>query len=205
MLIILLIILQVILSVYFLIQALTWIKFGSCVWDFKFDPTTSPENTRRINEFHIYVVAKYIDLLDTVFHILRKKSNLVTFLHVYHHAMTPLILWLSLKFTPMAPINGVGTVLNAFVHMVMYSYFALAACGPSIQRYLWWKRYITQIQLVQFIVAAFYFPLFAYLQRGYNSTVLWFLSLHPFIFFALFMHFYRVTYSSRKEEKEKLQ
>lgn len=28
-----------------------------------------------------------MDLLDTVFFILRKKNNQVTFLHIYHHTM----------------------------------------------------------------------------------------------------------------------
>lgn len=30
----------------------------------------------------------------------------------------------------------------------MYSYYGLAALGPQYQKYLWWKRYLTRIQLV---------------------------------------------------------
>lgn len=30
----------------------------------------------------------------------------------------------------------------------MYGYYGLSACGQSIQKYLWWKRYITQAQMV---------------------------------------------------------
>jgi hypothetical protein len=30
----------------------------------------------------------------------------------------------------------------------MYGYYGLSACGPQIQKYLWWKRYITQAQMV---------------------------------------------------------
>ena len=33
--------------------------------------------------------------------------------------------------------------------MIMYSYYGLSACGPQIQKYLWWKRYITQAQMVR--------------------------------------------------------
>lgn len=37
---------------------------------------------------------------------------------------------------------------NTFVHIIMYSYYGLAAIGPHMQKYLWWKRYLTSLQLV---------------------------------------------------------
>lgn len=30
----------------------------------------------------------------------------------------------------------------------MYSYYGLAAIGPHMQKYLWWKKYLTSLQLV---------------------------------------------------------
>lgn len=30
----------------------------------------------------------------------------------------------------------------------MYSYYGLAALGPHVARYLWWKKYLTILQLV---------------------------------------------------------
>lgn len=30
----------------------------------------------------------------------------------------------------------------------MYTYYWLAALGPHMQPYLWWKRYLTRLQLV---------------------------------------------------------
>ena len=30
----------------------------------------------------------------------------------------------------------------------MYTYYMIAAMGPKYQKYLWWKKYITTIQLV---------------------------------------------------------
>ena len=29
----------------------------------------------------------------------------------------------------------------------MYTYYGLAALGPSIQPYLWWKKYLTKLQV----------------------------------------------------------
>lgn len=42
------------------------------------------------------------------------------------------------------------SALNAFVHIVMYTYYALAAI-PSMRGKLWWKKYITRLQLVRII------------------------------------------------------
>lgn len=39
-------------------------------------------------------------------------------------------------------------VLNASIHMIMYSYYFLAALGPQMQKYLWWKKYLTRLQIV---------------------------------------------------------
>lgn len=41
-----------------------------------------------------------------------------------------------------------GAQMNAFIHVIMYMYYGLAACGPKFQKYLWWKRYLTILQLV---------------------------------------------------------
>lgn len=40
-------------------------------------------------------------------------------------------------------------MINATVHVIMYLYYALAAMGPTVSKYLWWKRYLTIIQLVR--------------------------------------------------------
>lgn len=40
-------------------------------------------------------------------------------------------------------------LINLFVHTVMYSYYFLTSLRPA-KEMLWWKRHITQLQLVQF-------------------------------------------------------
>lgn len=32
----------------------------------------------------------------------------------------------------------------------MYSYYGLSVFGPQVRKYLWWKQYLTVLQLVQF-------------------------------------------------------
>lgn len=47
--------------------------------------------------------------------------------------------------------GGMGSfhaMVNSVVHVIMYFYYGLSAAGPRFQKYLWWKKYMTAIQLV---------------------------------------------------------
>lgn len=59
----------------------------------------------------------------------------------------PMSVWFGVKFTPGGHSSFFG-FLNTFVHIIMYSYYLLAALGPKYQKYLWWKKYLTTIQMV---------------------------------------------------------
>lgn len=105
------------------------------------------DNPQVARAVYLYFLAKLTELLDTVFFVLRKKDKQITFLHLYHHTVMPMISWGCTKYYP----GGHGTfigVINSFVHIIMYSYYLLAALGPQYQKYLWWKKYITNIQMV---------------------------------------------------------
>ena len=39
-------------------------------------------------------------------------------------------------------------LLNTGVHVLMYTYYGLSVLGSQWQRYLWWKKYLTTLQLV---------------------------------------------------------
>ena len=47
-----------------------------------------------------YYISKLVEFLDTVFFILRKKDNQISFLHVYHHASMFPIWWIGVKWVP---------------------------------------------------------------------------------------------------------
>ena len=46
-----------------------------------------------------YYFSKLIEFLDTIFFVLRKKNNQISFLHVYHHATMFPIWWIGIKWT----------------------------------------------------------------------------------------------------------
>lgn len=49
-------------------------------------------------------------------------------------------------------------LLNTFVHIVMYFYYMVSAMGPDYQKYIWWKKYLTSLQMViRFIYLFIYF------------------------------------------------
>ena len=60
----------------------------------------------------------------------------------------PIFAWTLCRWLPGGHESFGGTV-NSLVHVIMYSYYFLAALGPQMQKYLWWKRYLTTFQMVQ--------------------------------------------------------
>jgi len=98
-----------------------------------------------------YYFSKCLEFCDTFFFILRKKQNQLTFLHIYHHSTMFAFWWVGAKFVP-GGCALTGAMVNCFVHVIMYSYYGLAAIGPNVRKFLWWKKYLTIIQLIQFTV-----------------------------------------------------
>uniref|UniRef100_A0A1I8NPT3 Elongation of very long chain fatty acids protein n=1 Tax=Stomoxys calcitrans TaxID=35570 RepID=A0A1I8NPT3_STOCA len=122
-------------------------------YNYKCEPLvfkTDPQSLRMARAVWLFYIAKITELLDTVFFVLRKKDRQISTLHLYHHTIMPL----GLYFAVQNFAAGHGTVIcfvNSFVHIVMYTYYMLAALGPKIQKYLWWKKYITILQMLQFL------------------------------------------------------
>lgn len=48
----------------------------------------------------LFYISKPIEFLDTLAFILRKKENHVSFLHVFHHLTTFLIVWIGMRYYP---------------------------------------------------------------------------------------------------------
>ncbi|KAF4517187.1 hypothetical protein B566_EDAN005619 [Ephemera danica] len=144
-----------------------------------------------------YFFAKVTELLDTVFFVLRKKQNQITFLHVYHHTITVLFSWGYLRFIPGEQGIVIG-FLNSVVHIVMYTYYMIAAMGPRFHKYLWWKKYMTWIQLIQFcLMMAYMMSLLASDCKLPRALTLFFMG-NATVFLVLFSDFYRKAYSKKQ-------
>ncbi|KAK7694661.1 hypothetical protein QCA50_001849 [Cerrena zonata] len=104
---------------------------------------------------------KYIELLDTLFLALKKKP--LAFLHVFHHSATALLCFTQLN--GQTSIQWVPISINLLVHVIMYYYYYATAGGAKI----WWKKYLTTLQIAQFVVDLFavYFGTYSYYAANY--------------------------------------
>ena len=70
-------------------------------------------------------------------------------------------------------LGGFGTfhgLLNSFIHLVMYTYYGLSALGPAVKPYLWWKRYMTKMQMVQFVIVCIHSIQLVFMECNYPKS-----------------------------------
>ena len=134
--------------------------------------------------------------------MLRKKSQQISFLHVFHHFAVPLSLWFAIKVAP----GGHGiffATVNSFVHTLMYLYYGLAAVLESPEarsRYLWWKVWLTRLQIVQFVAVGLHSTqLLVDNSCKYPIIFTYILNFYSVIFFLLFVDYYRKAYLKRRD------
>uniref|UniRef100_A0A673U7M4 Elongation of very long chain fatty acids protein 2 n=1 Tax=Suricata suricatta TaxID=37032 RepID=A0A673U7M4_SURSU len=146
-----------------------------------------------------YYFSKLIEFLDTIFFVLRKKTSQITFLHVYHHASMFNIWWCVLNWIPCGQ-SFFGPTLNSFIHILMYSYYGLSVF-PSMHKYLWWKKYLTQAQLVQFVLTITHTLSAVVKPCGFPFGCLIFQSSYMLTLVILFLNFYIQTYRRKPGKK----
>ncbi|KAF4041762.1 GNS1/SUR4 family [Phytophthora infestans] len=98
------------------------------------------------NVLYFFYLSKMLDLCNTVFIVVGKKWRQLSFLHVYHHLSVLIIYYIVFRVAQDGD-SYASVVLNGFVHTIMYTYYFVSAHTRDI----WWKRYLTMIQLIQFV------------------------------------------------------
>ncbi|KAJ7108242.1 GNS1/SUR4 family-domain-containing protein [Mycena epipterygia] len=94
--------------------------------------------------YRVNYALKYVELLDTLFIVLRKKR--LTFLHVYHHSSAIILCYVQLKNR--STLSWVAITGNLFVHTILYYYYFVTGSGYRP----WWKKHLTGLQILQFVV-----------------------------------------------------
>lgn len=167
------------------------------------DLSNSPGAVRMAKVVHLFFMVKLIDLLDTVFMVLRKKQDHVSFLHVYHHAGMFALTWGVTKYFPGGHVTFTGFI-NSFIHTLMYTYYLLATIFPPEQRkLLWWKKYLTLLQMAQFAICGVHMILPLFLNDCEKHITLGAFLVVPNVFFltVLFLEFYKKSYLDYKDNK----
>jgi len=163
------------------------------------DYSDDSEALRALNLAWLFYMSKFLDMFDSFFFVAKKKFTHLSFLHVYHHGIMPLECWFGAKFVG-GGHSGFLAFINAGVHTVMYLYYLLAACGPQIQKYLWWKRYLTRLQMVQFILVFIHGLMPMYYDCGYPNIMPMVIVGNATIFFILFANFYFFAYVNKQKK-----
>ncbi|KAG7172612.1 Elongation of very long chain fatty acids protein-like 2 [Homarus americanus] len=131
-----------------------------------------------------------------VFFALHKKNEHISLLHVCHHAIMPVCMWYGIRYYS-GGHTTLAFLLNSFVHTVMYLYYLLAAMGPRVRPFLWWKKYLTTLQMVQFTAILIHNFLALFVECPVPSSLIAWVSGVSLLFFVLFADFYIKTYRKR--------
>ena len=143
---------------------------------------------------YYYMILKFIELMDTVFFVLTKKFSHVSVLHVVHHSLVACSVWLAVNFGA-AGQNAFFPLVNCVIHCIMYAYYTLAALG--LQKYLWWKKYLTQMQMAQFITLIIHASIPVFYDCGFPPYFGYLTIFEASLFLALFSNFYLKTYEKK--------
>ncbi|KAG0417240.1 hypothetical protein HPB47_005775, partial [Ixodes persulcatus] len=144
------------------------------------------------------------DLLDTIFFVLRKKDSHVSFLHVFHHGAVLFGGWYALAYGADGQL-ALGICVNSFVHVVMHSYYFLSLLGPAFRPYLWWKRHLTQLQLLQFGIMFIHGLIPLFIDCGYPRFHVVLGMFQLVVITVLFLHFYAMAYLRQSGLSDKAQ
>ena len=153
---------------------------------------------------YLYFLNKFVEFADTFFFIARKKFRNVNRLQLIHHSIMPIYGFALTRWLP-GGHETFGGMFNCFIHVIMYGYYFLAALGPHMQKYLWWKRHLTKLQMIQF-VCIFIKSLtvvLGFTECGYPWQFSGLMALLMIAFFFLFAEFYVREYRSKKAALKK--
>lgn len=146
--------------------------------------------------FYIFFLSKFYELLDTV--IICFKKNKIIFLHVYHHCITVVLMFVMLDNE--VTMQWMAIIANCAVHVPMYYYYAVSSLGVRV----WWKKYITTFQIMQFIadITVNTLGFYTYYSGGKCSGSLpawWFGQFVLLSFLVLFIIFFNSTYNQPQQ------
>ena len=81
----------------------------------------------------------------------------------------------------------------------MYIYYGLAAIGPQMNKYLFWKKYMTGMQMVQFVAIFVHSFQLLFRECNYPRGFMWWIGFHAVLFWFLFWDFFVYTYSAKRK------
>ncbi|EDW59703.1 very long chain fatty acid elongase F [Drosophila virilis] len=164
-------------------------------------PEHEMKNMERVLVY-AYYLNKILDLMDTIFFVVRKSYKQITMLHLIHHVYMPTAGYTLIRFFGYGGHVIVVGLLNVIVHIVMYTYYYLSAESPAVRQNLWWKQYITIMQMVQFVLM-FLHSIWTLMQPNCNADrpVIYLVLAASSLMLVMFANFYAHAYILPKRKK----
>ncbi|KAL2097574.1 hypothetical protein ACEWY4_006781 [Coilia grayii] len=85
--------------------------------------------------------------------------------------------------------------------MVMYLYYGLVALGPHMQRWRWWKRYLTSLQLLQFCIVTVHTTYNLFADCNFPDSMNVVVVAYSLSLIALFSNFYYQSYLPKQMKR----
>jgi hypothetical protein len=94
------------------------------------------------------LIFRIIEFSDTIFYVLRKRYDLLSVRHVFHHTAMAVCVWMGVKFVP----GGHGSFYafcNTFTHAVSYAMNLMSSLG--MKQHKPYKKYYIVLVVVMYI------------------------------------------------------
>ncbi|KAH0944874.1 hypothetical protein HN011_003725 [Eciton burchellii] len=189
--------LQIILSLVIFVEAVQFWSKHYILGCEPVDYSNTPKAIRVAKYVWLFFIIKVFDLMDTILFVLRKKQKQVTFLHVYHHVGMLIGCWCCAKFFPGGHITFLG-LINSFVHVIMYLYYLLSSMKINLN---YWKKYLTQMQIVQFFLVLMHHVYLLYIECDSLSWLPYITIPQNFFLTSLFIDFYFKSYQGKNDKR----
>ena len=152
-------------------------------------------NPKIANIAWIFYISKILDFMDTILIIVSGKIEQFTFLHCYHHLSIFTFWWINISMSFDGDIYVV-IMFNSFIHSIMYTYYLLSMHVDS--KNIWWKKYLTKLQLIQFCIFILHGILEVFWDCNENPprTLILYL-VYVVSMIILFARFYKKAYNKK--------
>lgn len=106
----------------------------------------------------VFYISKFVEFFDTFIMVMKlpKSHKQLSFLHIYHHASIPIVLWFYIMRST-GSMEWLPVAANSFIHIIMYSYYFVTGqpwpeSHPAKRFVRYFKPVLTSGQLIQFVL-----------------------------------------------------
>lgn len=117
----------------------------------------------------VHYLSKFLDWADTLWIILKKNRQQLSFLHVYHHATIGMVWGFLLRSGVASGTVRYGAFINSMTHVIMYSHYLWTSFGLKNP----FKRFITKWQICQFYSCLLHALLARFVESGESWKYAW--------------------------------